>query len=201
MKLKNRKRLWKAIIPFLGIGIVVIISFSIVEGYLRYEDTPEKVDLLVVLGGGIGERAIKAKELYDKERGSLIFLTGVKNLDEDPRARYLMDNGVDATNIFCESHSTSTLEEATNTLSLMREKGWKSAVIVSDPYHMRRVKYSFDAVSHNNNDSFKLLFIPCEAEWAVGRWWRYKKSMVYVPLEAFKLMYYRLRVFVIGFSG
>lgn len=200
MKFKNREPLSKSVVSLLGIVLIAVMSLSVVEGYLRYEDTPEKVDLLAVLGGGTGERVIKTKELYEKGVAALILLTGVKDLDEDPRARYLLYNGVDAANILYESHSTSTLEEAMNTLVLMRENGWESAVIVSDPYHMRRVKYSFDSASHHS-DTFKLLFVPCVAEWAEGGWWRHKKSMWYVPLEAFKLMYYSLRVFVIGRAG
>ena len=72
----------------------------------------------------------------------LIFTGGLgegDSLSEGEAARrYAIDKGIPDDAILVESQSTSTAENLAGALRLMDSVGLRSAVIVSDPYHLRR---------------------------------------------------------------
>ena len=134
-------------VPLLWMGGVAI---SIVAGATA--NPGARADAAVVLGAAVwdgepspvfAERIHHALGLF--ERGQvrvLIFTGGIgedDQLSEGAVARqYALARGVPAEAILVESESKTTRGNLAGAQSLMKQAGLSSAVIVSDPYHLRR---------------------------------------------------------------
>lgn len=87
---------------------------------------------------------------------------------------------------------TSTYDEACFTQNEMLKGGFKSAIVVSSPYHMRRVRMIFDKVYKKSGIS--LYYSPVEESWfQVEKWWTREGELVTVINEYIKLVLYRLK--------
>lgn len=119
---------------------------------LRISQEPEKADCIVVLAGGVGEsgkagqgyeeRVQYAVELY--ERGfakNLIFSSGYKYIFEEPSLMKMLavSLGVPSEAIILEDKAINTYENITRVKGILKEKNWRSILLVSSPYHMRRL--------------------------------------------------------------
>jgi len=118
---------------------------------LRVEARLAPTDAIVVFGGGVGEsgkagggteeRVQHAVEAYKSGLARhLIFSTGyLYSFPEAESMRSLaMQQGVPADAIVLEQHATDTHQNVVFTRDILRERGWRSMLLVSSPYHMRR---------------------------------------------------------------
>jgi len=119
---------------------------------LKVAEVPQPSDVIVVFAGGVGEsgrpgqgyeeRVRYATELYRQgfaER--LIFSSGYTYAFQEVSVMRLLALalGVPSEAIVLETQARNTYENVVQTSRLLRERGWRSALIVSSPYHMRRV--------------------------------------------------------------
>jgi uncharacterized SAM-binding protein YcdF (DUF218 family) len=120
---------------------------------LRVSDEPRKADVIVVFGGGVGEtgeagqgyeeRVLKAVDLYRKGyAGKIIFSTGyVYAINEaDIMGALAVSFGVPPEDIILEKKAATTYQNVIFTSRIIEEKTWRTALIVTAPYHMRRVR-------------------------------------------------------------
>lgn len=176
----------------------IFFFFTFIDQWLIIQDKPDKVDAIVCLGGGSGERLQKVVELYKKGYAPMVILTASDITDAEFREfavdlskRFLIYKDVPPQSIILEFESDSSYSEAKNVKNFMASKGLHSAIIISDAYHMRRASYVFRKVFHDSNP--KLLFVPAEVELDKGPWWINEKSLVYVFNEVLKLGYYWMK--------
>ena len=145
-------------------GIVLLAAIAVVLGSIGVvavkigqqstRDEAQPADVIVVLGAAeyrgrpspvLRARLDHALELYQRKLAPLILTTG--GAGGDPvfteagvgRA-YLMSNGVPSEAIIVEEESESTLESTAMAGEIMRRMGLHSAIVVSDGYHIYRVK-------------------------------------------------------------
>ena len=89
--------------------------------------------------------------------------------------------------LICAKRSAvTTYDEALALAEVMRERGFSSAVVVSDAYHMYRVRWSFARACRD---------LPVTLRYVSGRpgakvWWREHWSRLYVVKEVSKLIFY-----------
>jgi len=118
---------------------------------LRMSASPRPADAIVVFAGGVGEtgkagggaqeRLNEALALY---RGgyakSLVLSSGyVYSFKEAELMRDLaVAQGVPPDAIVLEERATNTYQNVTFVDAILREKRWRSILLVSSPYHMRR---------------------------------------------------------------
>jgi uncharacterized SAM-binding protein YcdF (DUF218 family)/glycosyltransferase involved in cell wall biosynthesis len=144
----------------LQIAIAIVALYAVVfhtnamwwaASPLRIEAPLAQADAIVVFGGGVGEsgkagggteeRVQHASEAYRSGFARhLIFSTGyLYSFPEAESMRSLaMQQGVPADAIVLEQRATDTHQNVVFTRDLMRARGWRSALLVSSPYHMRR---------------------------------------------------------------
>ncbi len=119
---------------------------------LRLASPPQPADAIVVFAGGAGEsgqagggyqeRVKQAVDLYRAGYAPrMIFSTGFVSVafQEGEIMRGLaMANGVPSDAILLETHAANTFENVTRSKQILDDHGWRSALVVSSPYHMRR---------------------------------------------------------------
>ncbi len=116
-----------------------------------------KGDVIVVLGGGSYNTGVLKEDslkrlltgfVLHKETGKPIILSGGSRINSLPDAEVmksmLLSLGVDEKSIVTDTKSTTTQENARFTKELMLRRNYKSAIIVTSAYHMKRAVRSFE---------------------------------------------------------
>lgn len=114
----------------------------------------ERADVILVLGaaqyGGdpsptFRGRLDHALLLYTEDRADRIVVLGggqpgdVSTEGEAGRA-YLLEHGVPAEAVLASPHGSTTFESLRAASRVLRDRGWETAFLVSDPWHNLRVK-------------------------------------------------------------
>jgi uncharacterized SAM-binding protein YcdF (DUF218 family) len=146
------------------LGLAILITISIYAFYLYGEirdyavrDEAQPADAIVVLGAaqynGRPSPVLKARldhayDLYKEGYANQIITTG--GYGPDPNfseaqvsMKYLVQRGIDVANIVTEQGSGTTYDSIRAVANLMQGKGSKSALVVSDGFHLFRVKKMF----------------------------------------------------------
>ncbi|MBI5651803.1 MAG: YdcF family protein [Chloroflexi bacterium] len=117
-------------------------------------DAARRVDAIIVLGAAVwqGERASPALnarvqhaiELYKSGYAAHLILSGGLGANPPSEAemmrRIAISAGVPADALILEDQSYSTDENLANAKRLMDARGWRTALIVSDPFHIYRAE-------------------------------------------------------------
>ena len=149
-------------------GTVLLLSILLL-GYLFYVakqierqstiEEAQEADIIIVLGAAeyrgkpspvLQARLNHALLLYDKELAPLIMTTGGAGGDpvytegEVGRA-YLAQHGVPAESILVEPQGETTAQSVDAAVEMMSRRNLHSAIVVSDGYHIYRVKRLLEA--------------------------------------------------------
>lgn len=133
------------------VAAYVILNAASIWNYARVDET-RNTDVAIVLGAGISddkpspvfaERVNHAVRLYENGMVNYIIITGgigEGNLISDSAVakKYAVSKGVPENVIFTEDSSTITEENLMAAKSIMYDNSWQSALVVSDPLHMKR---------------------------------------------------------------
>src|SRR5215467_8190686 len=146
------------------LGTAVVAATSIYGIYLygqirdyAVRDEAHKAEAIVVLGAaqynGRPSPVLKARldhayELYHQGYAPAIITTG--SYGPDPNfseaqvsTRYLVQRGVDMADIITEQGSGTTFDTIQAASELLKAKGWTTALVVSDGFHLYRAKRMF----------------------------------------------------------
>lgn len=140
-----RKRRW-ILRAVLTLAVVIVASgaaaFFFPQKILCVDSGPVKADVIVVLGGGAGERPERAAELFKNHDAPRIIVSGEG--DDGINRRVLLKAGVPAKAIQLESKSRTTRENAEFTIQLLRAENIRRVILVTSWYHSRRALRSFE---------------------------------------------------------
>jgi len=141
-------------------GLLVYVAYvSVRIGQQSTRDEARPADVILVLGAaeyrGRPSPVLKARldhalELYDRKLAPLIMTTGGAGGDpvftEGGVGRsYLTSQGVPDEAVIVESEGESTVQSTAMAVEIMRRMGLQSAIVVSDGYHIYRVKQILQA--------------------------------------------------------
>ena len=159
-------------------------------------ETPLHVDAIVALGGESGDRALTAASLFRDGFAPRVLVVGMEMSPAGVRPAYLnwraqvlVGQGVPLERMIFDANSTSSWEEAVNTRRTMETNGWQRVLVVSDPYHMRRLQWTWGKVFKDSRLSFTLV-ASTPQWWDADRWWRDENVALVVINEYIKLAYY-----------
>jgi uncharacterized SAM-binding protein YcdF (DUF218 family) len=140
-----------ALSGFLFIVVVFIIlvhpPWTLMARLLVVDDRPEKVAVLITLSGDT-ERDLYAAELYKMGMAPKIIMSGCGSWAKQMATR-AVNAGVKAQDIILEEKAESTYENAVYSRDIVLKNEFKSAIVVTSPYHMRRSKLVFERVFRN----------------------------------------------------
>jgi uncharacterized SAM-binding protein YcdF (DUF218 family) len=146
------------------VGIILVAGISVYGVYLYRQirdvavrDEAHPAQVIIVLGAaqynGRPSPVLKARldhalELFQKGFAKCIITTGSygpdPNISEAEVGRkYLVQRGVSVDQIVTEQGSGTTHDSIQAASALLHAKGWKTAVVVSDGFHLYRVKQMF----------------------------------------------------------
>lgn len=197
----RRTRLTRRLLLVLGIFFVIIglgwLMLPLAGHYLVVDQEPERVDVIVVLSGDRGERMDHGIRLFHAGVADRIIVSGGPVYREltaaDLMFEHASDLDVPAACIIKEGRARDTRENALYVKALMETYGFKSAVVVSSPYHMRRVQLVFDRAFADDRSRIKLIYSAAPSkEFDPNRWWETANGKRLVLSELAKLILMRL---------
>jgi uncharacterized SAM-binding protein YcdF (DUF218 family) len=123
------------------------------------EQPLRRCDVVIVLGAAVQRggrpgpalrrRTIRGVDLVKRGHADCLLVTG--GLGKFPPSeasvmrRLAMQRGLGADRILTEENGRSTFENVRQCVSIMRERGWSRAIVVSDAYHLPRALFVFRA--------------------------------------------------------
>ena len=142
-------------------AVLAVLCFSPLYQFfaapLVLSDPLTRADAIVVLGGGVGEQGQPTESTLERVHygiglyregfaPKLIFSTGVTDIFSEAQVmrRLALSWGVPAEDIVMEEDSRNSYENILYVHRLLREKGWQRPIVVSSPYHMRRVALVYE---------------------------------------------------------
>lgn len=167
---------------------MVFLYYNLDVGEIAHE-----ADVIIVNEGVYQERAQKGAELLHEGYADQILVSPAL----DYSLEWYYDLGVSDEQIIREDEATSTWTNATNSLAIMEENNWISALVVSSDYHLRRVKLSYERAKRALDYDVDLTYIsayPVED----GRLITYREDEVHRGFargEVFKYMGYLLSLY------
>lgn len=175
-----------------------------ISNYLVVNDELKKSDLAVIMAGGLPERAKYASVLYKKALAPRIVLFGggrcghpsfldTNKTWAEAGADVLLSLGVPSDDIIVINEGYHTYEEIRLIRDYMVKEGFKSVVIVSSPYHMKRLKLTVRRCFRRQG-ILVTLSSATKSWFKVDSWWKDEWMIFCVIMEYIKLSYYYLRI-------
>ncbi len=193
----------KRFILFLIIFALIIGAFTGAPYYLTRADKPAKSDVVVLLiGSKVAPRREEVLKLIEDGYTRYIII---------PAYRKITDTGVFSNQTTQSSHKPDpslvsgrfinipgypghfedTHVEILEAKKMMDRAGFKSAIFVSSPYHMRRISIIANAVFKETG--YRLTFVPSRYEQLNGALWFLKKrDFDFVTKEYSKIIWFLL---------
>lgn len=139
---------------FISFLITMIIFSFILFFSLDIGEKPENSDVIIVAGGQLYREA-KAKELLERgySNSNKVIVSPITQNQKNARPP-INDDIVNPDNIIAEPLATSTWTNATESIKIMEQHGWKTAIVVTSDFHTRRTKMAFERAKGNNNLKF-----------------------------------------------
>ena len=162
---------------------------------LDNSDYPEISDVIIV-PEGLYLRSEKAVDLLLKKYSNYNKIIVSPSFSE----RYgsilslYYNHGAKPENIICEDASTSTWTNAINTINIMNLEGYKSAIVVTSDFHIRRTKLAFKRAAKGMGLKFyfvasyksidgvnkKYFEVPRLCIWAFNELWKYTGYLLHL---------------------
>jgi len=154
-----KRAVWAAILTAMAAFAALVAYVSVRIERQSTRDEARSADVILVLGAaeyrGRPSQVLRARldhalELYHRKLAPLILTTGGAGGDpiftEGGVGRsYLIGRGVPPEAVIVETEGESTVHSTTLACEIMRRMGLNSAIVVSDGYHIYRVKQMLES--------------------------------------------------------
>lgn len=170
----------------LGIGGLIAIGHA-----LRVEDPLQRVDAIVAISGDTGPRVRAAVALWKEGYAQTLIFSGGARDPASPSSGEIMKRqaialGVPSDAILVEPEAATTDQNAAHVAALMKERGLKSAILVTSAFHQRRASMHFA----REFERYGLTFLnrPADDEsWDPTFWWTERTSRTVTLVELAKI--------------
>lgn len=182
----------KLFISIVSCLLLIFFLFLNLGNYLDVSEEAKKSDVIFCLGGGYRDNRIKkAYSLFIKgyTKENYLVFTGsefIKSKNIDARVLFLNNQEIKI-NAIHQKNLKNTKDEVLFIKDFMEKNNLKSAIIVSDKPHTRRIKTIIDYKISNENYSFT--FVGSDLKWwNSNKYYKDKRSQVYAFYEFVKLL-------------
>ncbi len=184
---KRAKRWLAAIICLLLAYFLTPVLLNQLARWLIREDQLVKSDVIVALAGDHrSHREKRAAELYHQEWANKVVVSGLKHPlgfhTGEAAKKYVMSLGVPETDILMITETLNTRAEAAALERLMRDKGWRSATIVTSAFHSRRAAYTVEKAAPDLT-FYSSPVAAVAPEWGPRDWWSRREDVFITTRE------------------
>jgi len=166
-------------------------------------DILSKSDVIVVLGGGVQTRPLEAAKLYDQGLAPRIIIMNPKRTpatelgltpsDAEFTRQILTNRGVPASALALVGNSVnSTFDESIALRDWAKTNTIKSAIITTDAFHTRRVRWLFRKELKNTGIQISVDAVPVR-EYTASDWWKHEQGVIGFQNEILKFAYYWIK--------
>ena len=159
-----------------------------------------KADVIVVLGGGVETRPFEAARLYRQGLAPKILVMNPKAVpttklgltpsDTELTRQILTGQGVPASAlVIFPDEVNSSYEESLALRAWAKTNAVKSAIIPTDIFHTRRVRWLYRKELKNTGIQVRVEALPVR-EYTARNWWRNEHGVVAFQNEILKFAYY-----------
>lgn len=188
IKIKAKSLFFILLITIIIFGYKAFINLG---ENLVLDEIPRRSDVIVVLSGGEG-RLQKGAKLFHDGYGDFVLLSN-STVQSNTTAEAIA-LGIPDDRILEEDKATSTYTNAVYAKELINQNNFRSAIIVSSDFHMRRTKLIFDRIFKDTD--IQLLYIPSNTNWfSKNRWWEEKFSRRIVINEWIRIVGYQFYLY------
>jgi uncharacterized SAM-binding protein YcdF (DUF218 family) len=180
---------------WLLVGLALVLLYFLVPAALTglasllvRQDPLQPAGVVIVLGGGRHCLRLQyGAELYRKGFARKLVLSGIAapvgSAAEANVRQQAVRLGVAEADILVVKNTWHTRAEAEALTSLMRAQGWHSALVVTEPSHTRRARYTLQRAAPDL--AFSAAPVPQEwpQVWRAERWWTRRGDMRYTLRE------------------
>lgn len=177
------------------VGVVVIpmllyLILAAVGAFLIVADPLDRVDAVVVLSGGEGERLALALEMHQSGFAPNLVITDTDRAANARLRSEAIEGGFPRSSVYITDLPVeSTYDEALAVRDLALIEGWDALMIVTDPYHSFRTRTIFRRELLSNG--INVLVHPIEGHWFQAPTWFFRtEGWRVVLLEFAKLINY-----------
>ena len=163
MRIRKNRPL-RLFLLFLLFWISVHIIYITIDGMTDYKGA---ADVAIILGNRVYAdghlsswlkgRTDKALQLYREKKVKKIFASGGISSKEDggypegdAMKKYLIQHGIPDEDIISDNYGRNTYYTAKNYLEWNKKKNYQSVIVVSQFYHITRIKYIFRRLGAKN---------------------------------------------------
>jgi len=186
-------------ILLLGLAVAALLRAGT---WLVREDPPQKAQIVVVLSGGLPERALAAAQEFKASGASAVWLTRPRQpgaamqelrlpyAGEDQYSRMvLIERGVPAAAIRTLNPAiNNTADELKAVFEELKAHPGETVVIVTSKAHTRRVRAVWNVISDGNHRRDLLLRAAPEDPFDAQHWWRSSNDALSVVREYLGLL-------------
>lgn len=211
-----QRRLIKGALLLAFVLVVFVLPYQFwlmkIAQFLIVADKPEKCDVIVALAYPRDMRVRHAVKLYQQGYGDYVAFnfgvgprTHVPNIfrnepKDSPRAiarGFATEQGVPPEKVIVQGDTTGTFDEAVQLKQLMRQRGFRSALIVTSALHTRRAAMVFHKVFRGENVRLLFYGVPVEEEkMSLDRWWTREDELITINNEWVKLIFYFFKYYL-----
>ena len=166
-------------------------------------ETPEKADAIVVLGGGMQYRPFAAAGLFKKGFAPKVLImdaktspTGEMGITQPERSiafRILKESGVPENAIETVGREVgSTYDEALAVRQWAKANGAKRLLIATEIFHTRRVRWLFRKVMKHEQVDIRIVAVE-PPEYGANNWWKRELGLINFQNEWVKLPFYWIK--------
>jgi len=167
-----------------------------IGNFFILDEKLEKADAIVVMSGDDenGSRVERAVELYKKDYGKFIILSGNKiawnTYSNEIMLKQALALKVPEESILrVTSNAHSTVEEVPGIVAFLKNKGLRKVIIVTSDYHTRRTAFTFRHLS--NSGDINIIMTGAEnMRFRADRWWKERLYAKTFFMECCKLLWY-----------
>jgi len=188
---------WNFLLFFVLLVVVAIFLFQqkiphkLIGQYLSPSDNLTKADAIVVVSGDT-DRIQHAIDLYKQGYAPKLILSGAAKEGFTSNALAMQieasQSGIPSEDVILEEKAYNTYENATYTKEIVLSQGIKNIILVSSPYHQRRVYETFKNVFKGSE--VKLQNNPSTySSWRSDSWWKSDKNLHLTQEESLKTLW------------
>lgn len=191
------------------VGVVLAGMIGIgalnVGTWLDVNQRPIPSEAIIVLGGGPIQRVATGAQLFRRGYGRWMILTGgappgSSCTEAELMASEAMKLGIPARRLILDNRALSTYQNAVDSLAIMQRHRWRSALVVSSTFHMRRVSLVFSLVYRQSPVRLRFIASP-DPGFHPRHWWTSLEGWYLVTTELILIPVNAVQGFFFGLSA